>query len=48
MLRLDDGAFRELGPPRAADFREGEAIIVAWQAEHAPLGAKEMLGRHRR
>lgn len=36
VLRRDDGSLRELGPPRAADFREGEATIVAWQAEHAP------------
>ncbi len=36
VVRLDDGSLRELGSPRAADFRQAEAVIVAWQAEHAP------------
>jgi predicted RNase H-like nuclease len=35
-LCLDDGTFRALGPPRVADFREGEEVILAWQAEHTP------------
>lgn len=43
VLRLDDGAFLELGAPRIADYREAEAIIAGWQAEHAPAATLVLL-----
>lgn len=36
VLRQDDGSFRELGPPRVADFDEAERIILGWQENLAP------------
>jgi predicted RNase H-like nuclease len=35
-LRCDDGSYRALGPPQAADYRQAEAIIVAWQSRYSP------------
>ena len=36
VLQLDDGTLRELGPPRVADYRDAEAVVLQWQAEQNP------------
>jgi predicted RNase H-like nuclease len=35
VLQLVDGAYHELGPPRIANYREAEAVILGWQGEQA-------------
>ena len=36
VLRMDDGTFRELGPPLIVDYPEAESVILRWQADWAP------------
>jgi len=36
LLHSADGTYRELGPPRVANFTEAEQHIVAWQREFEP------------
>src|SRR6185295_8831374 len=43
VLRLDDGSFRQLGPPQVADFPEAEVVILGWQAEHEPVATVILL-----
>src|SRR5688500_1130669 len=43
VLRLDDGTFLELGPPRIVDFREAEGVILMWQAEYVPTATIVLL-----
>lgn len=38
LLRDEDGSYHELGPPKVVDYRQAEAAILDWQAEHA-MGA---------
>jgi predicted RNase H-like nuclease len=33
---MDDGTFRELGPPLIVDYPEAESVILRWQADWAP------------
>ena len=35
VLRLDDGTFDELGPPRIVDYSQAQGIILKWQSEHS-------------
>jgi predicted RNase H-like nuclease len=43
ILRSNDGKFRELDPPRIADYRQAEEVILKWQAELAPKTAIVLL-----
>lgn len=43
VLQLDDGTFRELGPPRIADYPQAEGAILKWQAEHVPAATIVLL-----
>ena len=43
LLHLDDGTFRELGPPRSADYDEAKAVILNWQAEMVPRATVVLL-----
>src|SRR6266481_217405 len=43
VLCLNDGTFVELVPPRRADFREAQTIILGWQAEKTPTTTIVML-----
>jgi predicted RNase H-like nuclease len=43
VLRLDDGTFRELGPPRIVDYPQAEGIILKWQAELVPTATVVLL-----
>ena len=36
VLRLDDGTYRELGPPAAASYADAERILLQWQADLRP------------
>ena len=36
VLQLDDGAWKDLGPPRNVDYRDAETTILEWQAQHLP------------
>jgi hypothetical protein len=36
VVRLDDGTFHELGPPRIVDYPQAESLILKWQGEHVP------------
>ena len=36
VVRLDDGTYRELGPPRTVNYPEAENIILQWQIELKP------------
>ena len=35
VLRLDDGTFDELGPPRIVDYSQAQGVILKWQSEHS-------------
>jgi predicted RNase H-like nuclease len=37
VLLLDDGTFRELGPPQMVDYPQAQAVILKWQTERAPI-----------
>ena len=43
VLRLDDGTFDELGPPRSANFSEARETILEWRAERNPTVTIVML-----
>ena len=43
VLRLDDGTFRELGPPQIVDYSQAECVILKWQAEHEPVATMVLL-----
>jgi predicted RNase H-like nuclease len=43
VLHLDDGTFRELGPPRSADYDEAQVVILNWQAEMVPKATVVLL-----
>ncbi len=43
VLRLDDGTFDELGPPRSTNFSEAQEIILKWRAERTPTATIVML-----
>lgn len=43
VLHRDDGTFRELGPPRIANYRQAEAVILQWQAEQKPTATIVLL-----
>jgi predicted RNase H-like nuclease len=43
VLRLDDGTFRELGPPQIVDYLQAESIILKWQAELVPTATIVLL-----
>jgi predicted RNase H-like nuclease len=43
VLRLDDGTFRELGPPQIVDYLQAEGIILKWQAELMPTATIVLL-----
>lgn len=43
VLQLDNGTFREFGPPRIVDYREAEGVILKWQAKQAPTATIVLL-----
>ncbi len=43
VIRLDDGTFHELGPPRIVDYPQAEGVILKWQAEHVPTATIVLL-----
>ena len=43
VLQLDNGTFREFGPPRIVDYREAEGVILNWQAKQAPTATIVLL-----
>jgi len=43
VLQLDNGTFREFGPPRIVDYRKAEGVILKWQAEQAPTATIVLL-----
>jgi len=43
VLHLDDGTFRELGPPRIVDYPQAERVILKWQAEQMPTATIVLL-----
>ena len=43
VLRLDDGTFDELGPPRIVDYSQAQGVILKWQAEQLPTSTIVLL-----
>ena len=43
VLRMDDGTFRELGPPLIVDYPQAEGIILRWQTELVPTATIVLL-----
>ena len=43
VLRAEDGALQELGPPKIADFRRAEDVILRWQDQHSPTSTLVLL-----
>ena len=43
VLRLDDGTFHDLGPPRMVDYPEAQDVILKWQAERVPTSTIVLL-----
>jgi predicted RNase H-like nuclease len=42
-IRLNDGTLQSLGTPQIVDYREGEVVILKWQAETAPTATIVLL-----
>ena len=43
VLRLDDGTFHELGPPKTVNYCEAQDVILNWQAELVPISTVILL-----
>ena len=43
VLRLDDGTFDELGPPRIVNYSEAQGVILQWQADQLPTSTIVLL-----
>ena len=43
LLQLDDGTFKELGPPRIVDYPQAQEVILTWQAGHLPTATIVLL-----
>jgi hypothetical protein len=43
VLRLDDGTFRDLGPPQTVNYPQAEGVILGWQQEKMPTATIVLL-----